>query len=190
MRLNASSSSELLLHFDLPSTGGEMQISVSLLGGAGTVSVNLTRAVDGNGSAVCSFRSPDVCGGRECLLPCAGMAPCYTDTFTVLPTDTSLEFHLFLDGNTRTGDAQYAVAEAYFQGGRVAMTMPLNASCTVASDSPCSWDASISGQNVKLLNATSYELGSIWVSEEHVLATPHKTDDAPTFATVQKATIG
>jgi hypothetical protein len=51
------------------------------------------------------------------------------------------------------------------------------------------WDASISGQNVKLLNATSYELGSIWVSEEKVLATPHKTDDAPTFATVQQATI-
>ena len=183
LRLNASSSSEISIHFGLPSKG-DMQISISLLGGAGTVFVNLTRSAGGNGSAVCGFRSPYVCGGHDCPLPCVGMTPCYTDSFALLPTDLDLEVRMFLDGNTGAGGAQYAVAEAYFQGGRVAMTMPLNASCAVAADVPCAWDASISarGENAMVLNATSHQLGSIWVSEEQVLrrARPArvKTDDA------------
>ena len=92
----------------------------------------------------------------------------------MLATDSTLEIQLFIDGNTRnasSGGAQYAVLEAYFQLGRVAMTMPLNASCTSAVDAPCDWNAAVTtGPNGKLLNATCYELSSIWASEAEVLA--------------------
>jgi sucrose-6-phosphate hydrolase SacC (GH32 family) len=193
VRLNASSSSELLIHIGLPK--GDMQISISLLGGAGTVFVNLTRSTGGNGSAVCGFRSPDVCGGHDCPIPCVGMTPCYTDSFDLLPSDTDLEVRLFLDGNTRAGGEQYAVAEAYFQHGRVAMTMPINASCTSsATATACSWDAAISasGKSATVVKkATSYQLGSIWVSEEQVLRDARsdrvKTDDATSAATAVPA---
>ena len=97
------------------------------------------------------------------------MTPCYTDVFTLLPTDTHLNLRLFLDGNTRVGGphggsgAQYAVAEAYFQHGRVVLTMPLNGSCTVDASLPCAWDVAISTPTGAMsLNATAYELDSIW----------------------------
>ena len=69
--------------------------------------------------------------------------------------------------------ADGGVAEAYFQGGRIAEIMsPMGG----ASDDPSSTSAFVqASQPVKLLSARIWTVGSIWVTPEQVLATPPGT---------------
>mmetsp|Transcript_32745 Transcript_32745/g.45725 ORF Transcript_32745/g.45725 Transcript_32745/m.45725 type:complete len:80 (+) Transcript_32745:411-650(+) len=78
----------------------------------------------------------------------------------MLPSDTLISIRLFLDT---------AVAEAYFMGGRVAMTIPIAASTT-------NWGVAIgsSASGTTLVNATSWGMSSIYVTKEEVLATPRR----------------
>ena len=76
------------------------------------------------------------------------------DTVTMLDSDTHIAIRLFLDT---------AVAEAYFMGGRVAMTIPVTASTT-------DWSVSIGASAAtQLSNATSWGMSSIYVTQEEVL---------------------
>ena len=80
-----------------------------------------------------------------------------TDTLSLLPSDSTLELTLFID-NTFT--------EAFWMGGRVAMTIVTPASggkedVTVRASEP--------GVTA---NATAWEVGSIWVTPEEVKRTP------------------
>jgi hypothetical protein len=86
-----------------------------------------------------------------------GGGKAFSDVVSMLPSDTHVTFRLFLDT---------AVAEAYFMGGRVAMTIPVAASTT-------EWDISIGASApVTLTNATSFGMSSIYVTKEEVLAMP------------------
>jgi hypothetical protein len=82
------------------------------------------------------------------------------DVVSMLGSDTHISIRLFLDT---------AVAEAYFMGGRVAMTIPVAAS---TSD----WGVSIgsSAAGTTLSNATSWGMSSIYVTKEEVLAMPRR----------------
>eukprot|EP01043_Picozoa_sp_COSAG02_P012017 COSAG02_NODE_455_length_21984_cov_4.049760_3_plen_226_part_00 len=81
------------------------------------------------------------------------------DVVSMLASDTHISVRLFLDT---------AVAEAYFMGGRVAMTIPVAASTT-------DWSVSIGASTVAtLINATSWGMSSIYVTKEEVLAMPHR----------------
>ena len=82
-----------------------------------------------------------------------------TDTVTMLDSDTHIAVRLFLDT---------AVAEAYFMGGRVAMTIPVAASTT-------DWSVAIGASAAaRLSNATSWGMSSIYVTKEEVLAMPRR----------------
>ncbi len=81
------------------------------------------------------------------------------DAVSMLASDTHISVRLFLDT---------AVAEAYFMGGRVAMTIPVAASTT-------DWDVSIGASTATtLINATSWGMSSIYVTKEEVLAMPRR----------------
>ena len=81
------------------------------------------------------------------------------DVVSMLASDTHISVRLFLDT---------AVAEAYFMGGRVAMTIPVAASTT-------DWDVSIGASAATTLaNATSWGMSSIYVTKEEVLAMPRR----------------
>ena len=82
-----------------------------------------------------------------------------TDTVTMLDTDTHITVRLFLDT---------AVAEAYFMGGRVAMTIPVASSTT-------DWSVAVGASAAaRLSNATSWGMSSIYVTKEEVLAMPRR----------------
>ena len=81
----------------------------------------------------------------------------FSDVVSMLPSDSHVSIRLFLDT---------AVAEAYFMGGRVAMTIPVAASTK-------NWDVSIgSSASTELANATSYSMSSTYVTKEEVFAMP------------------
>eukprot|EP00037_Helgoeca_nana_P013172 m.121009 g.121009 ORF g.121009 m.121009 type:complete len:666 (-) comp21872_c0_seq1:287-2284(-) len=84
----------------------------------------------------------------------------FSDVVTMLPTDTHINIRLFLDT---------AVAEAYFMGGRVAMTIPVAASTT-------DWNVMIGAATAGALinQATSWGMSGIYVTPEEVLATPRR----------------
>jgi len=79
-----------------------------------------------------------------------------SDTLKLARSDRTLSLRLYVD-NTFT--------EAYFQGGRVVITMATpavpEASVTVVATQPAT-----------LLSAKAWRVGSIWVSPEEVLRTP------------------
>ncbi len=81
------------------------------------------------------------------------------DAVSMLASDTHISIRIFLDT---------AVAEAYFMGGRVAMTIPVAASTT-------NWGVSIGASTATtLINATSWGMSSIYVTKEEVLAMPRR----------------
>lgn len=77
------------------------------------------------------------------------------DTVTMLPSDTTISIRIFLDTN---------VGEVYFMGGRVAMTVQIPTSA---------YDVTVmASEAAPLINASSWQMGSIWVTKDEVLATP------------------
>ena len=82
-----------------------------------------------------------------------------TDTLSLLPADTTIELILYID-NTFT--------EAYWMGGRVAMTV-----VTPASGGKEDVTVSASQPGVTVA-ATAWEVGSIWVTPEEVKRTPRR----------------
>ena len=89
------------------------------------------------------------------------------DAFQVLPSDTELSIEIFLDHGEGGGTP---VGEAYWQGGRVAMAF----GTARAVPGPWATAAIISDGPAKLINATSWQMSSIWVTKERVMATPRK----------------
>merc|ERR1711871_976214 len=80
-----------------------------------------------------------------------------SDKLKLSPSDTTIDMRLFVD-NTFT--------EAYWMGGRVAMTTTTKA--TKAAGMSVSADKA----GITLAHATAWKVGSIWVTPEDVLATP------------------
>ena len=82
--------------------------------------------------------------------------PSIKDTLRLLHNDTSLELRLFLD---------HEVVEAYWQGGRVAMTVSArltqSTAITLATDTV--------GAQLHVSNVTAWEMGSAWVTAEEAL---------------------
>ena len=77
------------------------------------------------------------------------------DEVTMLSSDTVISMRIFLDTNC---------GEVYFMGGRVAMTVEIPTAAYTAKV--------MASPSAKLLNATSWQMGSIWATKEEVLATP------------------
>ena len=80
----------------------------------------------------------------------------------MLSSDKHIAVRLFLDT---------AVVEAYFMGGRVAMTIPVSPN---TSDWSVALEADAAG--AVLLNATSWRMGGIYVTREEVLAMPRRSE--------------
>jgi len=80
----------------------------------------------------------------------------YEDSLGLLSDDKELTLRVFLDGS---------VAECYWQGGRVAMTVPLH---KVAASIGMTTDQ----VEVELHGATSYGMADIHTTKEDVLASP------------------
>jgi hypothetical protein len=86
-----------------------------------------------------------------------GQAQAYGDSLPLLSDDKELSMRVFLDN---------VVAECYWQGGRVAMTVPIKpvASATISA---------AAGADVQLLNGTSWGMTEIMTTKEAVLAQLH-----------------
>lgn len=82
----------------------------------------------------------------------------FTDTLPLLPEDKQLSLSIFLDGT---------VGEAYWQGGRVAMTFAITPTKRHGHSANITSSAA-----ADLASATSYAMGSIYTSTEVVLASP------------------
>jgi len=82
-----------------------------------------------------------------------------TDTLSLLPSDKTIDLKLYVD-NTFT--------EAFWMGGRVAMTIVTKSS---GGKDDVSIGASASGV---IFSATAWEVGSIWVTPEVVKQTPRR----------------
>ena len=80
----------------------------------------------------------------------------------MLSSDKHIAVRLFLDT---------AVVEAYFMGGRVAMTIPVSPN---TSDWSVALEADAGG--AVRLNATSWRMGGIYVTREEVLAMPRRSE--------------
>merc|ERR1712039_1058462 len=83
------------------------------------------------------------------------------DTLKLSPNDKTIEMRLFVD-NTFT--------EAYWMGGRVAMTIVTPA--TEEADVV----VSVNKDSVSLASATVYKVDSIWVTPEEVKNTPRTVE--------------
>lgn len=89
-----------------------------------------------------------------------GWRPSYTgvfDTLRLSPADKMLGLRVYVD-NT--------LAEAFFQGGRVAMTREL---LTPEKEAAASVAASV---DVQVSTLQAWTVGSIWVTPEEILNTP------------------
>lgn len=92
--------------------------------------------------------------------PLDGPAPIRVDTLYLLPGDELLTLRAFTD---------LGVLEVYWMDGRVAITSPFKAPSKTSS-AGAEIFSSVDG--VQLVEATGWEMGSIWISPQEVLAMP------------------
>ena len=93
--------------------------------------------------------------------PSVGVEGSKVDNLHLLPTDEEVTLQVFTD---RT------LVEAYFMGGRVAMTSHINAAFTRPHERPQAEVFATAAAEVRSVMA--WEMRSIWASTEEVLATP------------------
>ena len=99
--------------------------------------------------------------GRHSDDKLVGAAYAYVPPMSLLPGDKTIDLALYVD-NTFT--------EAYWMGGRVAMTVDTE---TSGGHDDVTISASRSGTTV---SATVWQVGSIWVTPEAVKQTPRRDD--------------
>ena len=90
--------------------------------------------------------------------PLNGSAPIRVDTLRLLPSDKSITLRAFTD---------LGVLEVYWMDGRVAITSPFKVKAGGGDGVQI-----FTSVDQQLVEATAWEMGSIWVSPEEVLATP------------------
>lgn len=95
--------------------------------------------------------------------PLDGPAPVRVDTLYLLPGDGLLTLRTFTD---------LGVLEVYWMDGRVAITSPFKVPSKTSSDGA---EIFSSVDGLQLVEATGWEMGSIWVTPQEVLAMP-RTD--------------
>ena len=140
--LAASSASDLTFEFPVPAAETQFQVT---LGGSKAVFVHFTP------------RPASAAVDRPWMVQC-GIGKTEHDSLPMLSDDTHLTLRIFIDGS---------VTEAYFMGGRVAITSELSlvgASVGVSATAAAT-----------LSKATSFEMGDIHVTKETVLSTPPRT---------------
>ena len=156
MTLAASSASDMEISFKRPTqsssnTGAAVdRFSVSASGG--TFYIDYT----GTGTAACGFAAvPSMLQANS--VDSTGKPVQCVDTVDILDTDTEITMRIFFDNN---------VAEVYFMGGRVAMTVEI-------PNRPSDYTVKVmASPTAELINATSWQMGSIHVDQHTVLATP------------------
>jgi hypothetical protein len=139
--MEVSGACDIEVFFQVPTTTTTLSIAVG--GGSFFITVQPPSGAGPTMAAV-GFKTVGA-GGPE-----GGFA----DTVPLLADDTHIAMRVFLDN---------VVAECYWQGGRVAMTVP--------SKPVTSASLSATGQ-VVLLNATAYGMGEIMTTKDEVLAAP------------------
>jgi len=125
-----------------------------------------THHAQGKHAALCvlkrGFPVPVPSAGMMCGVKDPSRAPRESgkknDTLLLLPTDRLLEIRIFVDGR---------VVEAYFQGGRVAMTAGVAPTSEVGM-------ALFTDAPLFVESTTVWRVSEIWVSPEEVLATPRR----------------
>ena len=146
--VTASSAADISLSFEIPKATTTISVAI----GGGSVFFSFTPAP---ASAV-STMSPWKCAVGFMV----GGKATFADVVPVLADDETLELRVFLDDS---------VAEAYWMGGRTAMTIPTSAVSKVglSASSP-----------VTVLNGTSFQMGDIHTTTDAVLATPRQFPQA------------
>lgn len=143
--IKAASAADIVITVAIPKAAATISVAI----GGGSVVFEYTPATD---EALASA-SPWLCGVG--FKAAQGGKMVSSDQVPLLADDTELTMRVFLDGS---------VAEAYWMGGRVAMTiatLPV-ASVTITADAAAT-----------LANATSYAMGDIHTTKEAVLAAMH-----------------
>jgi len=133
--------SEVVLDFALPQEA--VTFGISIASGADTLDCYIAYEPPSDG-AVTFYKVPVTCGK-------------YKDTLRLVPKDTSVQLRIYVD-NT--------FSEAYFQSGRVAMTVP---QATLGADTRMALFAS--GPTL-VRSATVFPMRSIWVSSDEVRQAP------------------
>ena len=160
----AAKAVEVVTHFAIPSHAVNFSLSLCAAGGThcATASVRCAAAL-----------RPAAGGGVRIRGVTVGLGGAGSDELRLLPTDGSIELRLFADA---------AAVEAYFGGGRVALSsgnigLPQTfASAKLVVDAAPGSD----GATVTLLNATAWPLASIYATRDEVLkASAIKTDPRP-----------
>ena len=96
----------------------------------------------------------------------------YADRLRLLPEEDTIRLRLFQD-TVVTNRPPWAVLEAYFQDGRVVLTLPVPMGAphdAVAEASAADWSAFVAADPAgKLANATAHGMGSVHVTADQVL---------------------
>jgi len=93
----------------------------------------------------------------------------FVDVLQLLPTDTHIDIRMFYDGSVSG-----STIEGYWMDGRVAMT----GGPTSTPRGPFNVSVQSVGGPASLINATAWNITSVWTTTEQVLATPALSDAA------------
>ena len=105
---------------------------------------------------------------------CNGVAPrpayCrFRDTMVLLPSDTELSVRLFVDTAPTLGAQanDISIAEAYFGGGRVAMTLPGPSLGKGGAAATLEWEVGVAASgDAALVRATSWAMSAIMLQNK------------------------
>ena len=145
-----------------PRRGNQSEVLLSFARPSSRVTLTLRVMADGSGAGGTDFTiryAPPAAGSNGSASSVEVASGSTTDTLRLSPTDTTLELRVFVDN---------VFSEAYWQGGRVAMTVP----SPPPADGACGITVMADAAGAQLLSAVAYEVKSIWVSADEVLGTP------------------
>ena len=153
LSLGAGNQSEISVSFQRPAMAVTLSVTV-MAGGGDETGVTFTidyvppsSAADESGASVVQVACPSARAG---------------DSLKLSPSDKTLDVRIFVDN---------VMSEAYFMGGRVAMTVPSFMPKNLPAAGP-GMSVSANRAGASLVSATAWAVESIWVSKEEVLATP------------------
>ena len=152
------------LSLGLPSgTGRQAELAVSFQRPSVAVTLSV-RVMAGTASPGVDFTVEYVPGKNVATVSSVGAGRTVADTLALSPSDKTIDLRVFVDN---------VMAEAYFMGGRVAMTVAAP-SHSLCPDGRCGMYVTASQAGATLASATAWGVKSIWVSPEEVLRTPRR----------------
>eukprot|EP00937_MAST-01D_sp_MAST-1D-sp2_P003400 g3400.t1 len=138
-----------------PALGNQSEVIVTFARPVAAVNLTVRVMADAGGSGGTAFLIRFMPNSSEVDVAGGGTAA----RLRLSPSDATLELRVFVDN---------VFSEAYWQGGRVAMTVPTPANAV------CDVSVSADAAGARLLSAVVYGVKSIWVAPGDVLRTPRR----------------